>query len=192
MANPPAFMNWHQNMKPNTSGYLINHYIQDYADIYYTSRIYDKDKRNYTYLTGSNRDSDGIFIIPNLSHAVFNGFKAILKKIVDLYVEPAMGDIGGYEEWIENAGYGNRQQTVDNYQELLELLSNLNSFDDFPEKYKTQIDFNFWEWDINRFVSIKIDVENKIFKLIYADSDDGYEGEGLYIYPTEYIYKEVA
>jgi len=194
MANPPAFMNWHQTKKPNTSGYLINHYIQDHSDVYFTSQVYDNNLGKYIYLTGSKRDSDGIFIIPNLSPAVFQGFKEILKKIVFSYIEPIINAIGGNDGWIEHAGYAaNGQETIDKYQELLELLSNLNSFDDFPERYNTQIDFNFWEWDINTFVSIKIDVQNKIFKLIYGDSNDGeYEGEGLYIYPTESIYKGAA
>jgi len=191
MDNPPAFINWHQNIKPNTSEYLVNHYIQDHADIGFTSRIYNKDSRKFIYLTGSKKDSDGIFIIPNLSQAVFDGFKTLLIQIMG-HIELCMEDIGGNEEWIEHAGYADRQETVDNYQELLELLPNLNSFDDFSKNYKTQINFNFWEWELYSNFNIKIDIENKIFKLIFGDSNEGVRGEGLFIYPTESIYKEVA
>jgi hypothetical protein len=191
MANLPAFMNWHQKIKPNTSGYLVNHYIQDHVDIWFTSRIYNQDSRKYIYLTGSKKDSDGIFIIPNLSQAVFDGFKEILKNIIKI-IELCMRDIGGYDEWIEHAGYADRQETIDKYQYLLALLPNLNSFDDFSKNYKTEIHFNFWEWDVYSSFSIIIDIENKIFKLIYGDSNDEYVGQGLYIYPTESIYKEVA
>lgn len=191
MSNPPAFMNWHQNIKPNTSGYLVNHYVQDHSEVYFTSRIYNQVSRKYIYLTGSKKDSGGIFIIPNLSQAVFNGFKALLKGMIG-FIELCMEDIGGYDEWIEHAGYADRQQTIDKYQELLQLLPNLNSFDDFSKNYKTEINFNFWEWDVYSRFDIKIDTENKIFKLIYSDSNNDYVGEGLYVYPTESIYKEVA
>ena len=191
MANPPAFMNWHQKIKPNTSGYLVNHYIQEYSDVWFTSRIYNPDLRKYIYLTGSKEDSDGIFIIPNLSQAVFDGFKVFLKRIIG-FIEICIGDIGGYDEWIQNAGYADRQQTVDKYQYLLALLPHVNSFEDFSENYKTEIHFNFWEWDVYSNFNIKIDIENKIFKIIYGDTNDEYVGEGLYIYPTESIYKEVA
>ena len=192
MANPPAFMNWHQTIKPDTSGYLVNHYIQDHSDVYFTSRIFNPDSRNYVFLTGSKKDSEGMFITSKLSQDLFKGFKIILKKIIDFYIENPLRGIGGYEEWIENAGYADSQQTIDKYQELIELLPDLNSFEDFPKKYKTEINFNFWEWDIYTYVTIKIDFENKIFKLVCAESNDDYGGEGLYIYPTEYIYKEVA
>lgn len=191
MSNPPAFMNWHQTIKPNTSGYLVNHYIQDHSDVWFTSRIYNPDSRKYIYLTGSKKDSDGIFIIPNLSQALFDGFKAFLKNLIK-FIELCMEDIGGYDEWIQNAGYADRQETMNKYQGLLELFPNLKSFDDFSENYKTEIKFNFWEWDVYSHFNIKIDIENKIFKIIYGDTNDDYVGEGLYIYPTESIYKEVA
>ena len=71
-------------------------------------------------------------------------------------------------------------------------MPNLNSFDDFSKNYKTQINFNFWEWELYSNFNIKIDIENEIFKLIFGDSNEGVRGEGLFIYPTESIYKEVA